>query len=61
MAGELQLMEKKKNKKTKHGKRLRRFLHDGMLVRQSKASSVYCTAYLPCRRFLVAVLTTVQE
>ena len=48
-------------KKTKHGKRLRRFLHDGALVRQSKASSVYCTASLRCRRFLVPVRSTVQE
>ena len=54
-------MEKKKKKKTKHGKRLRRSLHDGALARQSKASDVYCTASLPCRRFLVLVLSTVQE
>ena len=62
MVRELQLTEKNKNKnKTKHGKRRRRFLHDGAHVRGSKISSVYCTASLPCRRFLVSVLTTVQE
>ena len=60
MVRELQLTEKK-NKKMKHRKRLRRSLHDGVLARQSKASSVYCTASLPCRQFLVLVLSTVQE
>ena len=53
-------MEKKKTK-MKHKKGCQRFLHDGMLVHESKASSVYFTASLPCRRFLVSVLTTVQE
>ena len=53
--------KKKKKKKTKHGKRRRHFLHDGARVRGSKVSSVYCTASLPCRRFLVSVLTTVQD
>ena len=49
------------NKKTKHGKRCRRFLHNGARACGSKVTSVYCTASLPCRRFLVSVLTTVQE
>ena len=39
----------------------RRFLHNGARAGGSKVSSVYCTASLPCRRFLVSVLTTVQE
>ena len=46
-------MEKKKKKKkketvTKHGNKL-------------LTLSVYCTASLPCRWFLLLVLTTVQE
>ena len=50
-----------KNKKTKHEKRRRRFLHDGALARGSKVSSVYSTATPPSREFLVPVLTTVLE
>ena len=46
-----------KKKKTKHEKRRRRFLHDGVLARGSKVSSVTP----PRRQFLVPVLTTVQE
>ena len=50
-----------KKTRERHRKRRRRFLHNGKLARESSVTSVYCTASLPCRRFLVSVLTTVQE
>ena len=53
--------ENMKKKKTKHGKRCRCFLQNGTHAHESKDTSVYCTASLPCRQFLVSVLTTVQE
>ena len=52
---------KNNNNKTKHSKRCRRFLQNGARVGGSKDTSVYCTASFPCRRFLVSVLTTIQE
>ena len=51
---------KKKKKKTNTAKGVDAF-YTTARARGSKVSSAYCTASPLCRRFLVSVLTTIQE